>query len=221
MPFSKAQRLEFEEAIRGYSFPARYWDFSMEVEQEKNSVTDLEPIIRAQLRSRRTTDVARGLANVIHWGNGKNGYRHHRRKTFLLNVHDSQIMAFQAAVARDRVPTLSDIKNMKMPQFSGVSFLSKILMFLNPVEYCVLDAQIADGLAGVGAKALHALKRSGTQLAVTPNNQRIYEAWRVECRIISSHYFGGKYRVVDIERAFFGLIQAGQKVRAQALYLGA
>lgn len=107
-----------------------------------------------------------------------------------------------------------------MPQFSGVSFISKILMFLDPSTYCVLDRQLAR-LTGPGQKALHRLKCSGNQIGVTAHNEALYDAWREECRGISLKYFDGRYRVADVERGFFQLIQAGQLGFANELYVAA
>ena len=104
-----------------------------------------------------------------------------------------------------------------MPQYSGISFISKILMFLNPNQYCVLDRLIA-GLANQsGTKAMHNLKIN-TQLPVTIHNCQKYIQWCNECKKINCQYYSGKYRVVDIERGFFNLIQNGRLSNAQMIY---
>ena len=107
-----------------------------------------------------------------------------------------------------------------MPQFSGISFISKILAFLDLVNYCVLDQQLARIANRGGARALNQLAQ-GQQLRVTANNQAAYDAWRNECAAISNAYFQGAYRVIDIERGFFHLVQTGQLQLAQAIYANA
>ena len=53
------------------------------------------------------------------------------------------IASFSQLVGVPAIPSMQEIKNLKMPQFSGMSFISKVLMFLNPANFCVLDQQIA------------------------------------------------------------------------------
>ena len=101
-----------------------------------------------------------------------------------------------------------------------MSFISKILMFLDPAEYCVLDRQLAKLGAVPGERALHGLL-FGTQIPVTAHNEAVYDAWRADCRRISTQYFGGGYRVVDVERGFFQLVQSARLVLAQRIYAAA
>ena len=49
-----------------------------------------------------------------------------------------------------------------------------------------------------------------SQIPVTAHNHRVYDGWRAECQRISTTYFSGRYRVVDVERGFFHLIQTNQ-----------
>ena len=138
------------------------------------------------------------------------------RKGVTLN-HFTQ---FQALVAASSVPSLSKLKALKIPEYSGVSFISKILAFLDPDQYCVLDQQLARLGAGSGASALHRL-RFGTRIDVTAHNEVVDDAWRAECRHISAQYFRGRHRVVDVERGFFQLVQTNQLPLAQQIYAAA
>src|SRR5262249_55407439 len=135
-------------------------------------------------------------------------------------VTHEQIDRFRLLIATGGVPTLANIRTINMPEFSGVSFISKILAFLDPARYCVLDRGLTR-LASVPGRALHQLSVPGTQIQVTPRNERAYDAWRVECAEISAQYFGGRYRVVDVERGFFQLLQDGRVPLAQQLYAAA
>jgi len=78
-------------------------------------------------------------------------------------------------------------------------------MFLSPVDYCVLDQQICKLRPATG-KSLDKLVVE-TQIRVTKSNQSVYDDWRNECSNISTIYFKSKYRVVDIERGLFSLMQ--------------
>ena len=107
-----------------------------------------------------------------------------------------------------------------MPEYSGISFVSKILAFLDPQNYCVLDQQLARLANMPGAKALGHLVR-GSQIRITKKNQSVYDLWRQECQEISNKYFRGKFRVVDIERGFFSMVQNEKLSLAQKIYSNA
>jgi hypothetical protein len=107
-----------------------------------------------------------------------------------------------------------------MPEYSGISFISKVLTFLDPTRFCVLDKQLAKLASGPGDRALHRLSM-GTQIQITSNNEGVYNAWRAECAEIAMRYFGGQHGVVDVERGFFQLVQSGKIELAQQIYVAA
>ena len=115
---------------------------------------------------------------------------------------------------------MAQIKSLHIPQYSGMSFLSKILMFLDGTQYCVLDQQIARLRTDDSLKALNKLsfRPKDTQIRVSSNNERVYDNWRKECLDISRDYFNAQYRTSDIERGFFHLIQTGHLLDAQVIY---
>jgi len=57
-----------------------------------------------------------------------------------------------------------------------------------------------------------------TQIPVTAANEQAYHLWRSECAAIGNRYFAGRYRVADVERGFFQLVQAGQSSLAEWIY---
>jgi len=57
-----------------------------------------------------------------------------------------------------------------------------------------------------------------TQIRISQTNQNVYHAWREECRAISAQYYQNEYRVADVERGFFTLIQANELAIAQDIY---
>ena len=93
-------------------------------------------------------------------------------------------------------------------------------MFLNPSDYCVLDQQLAKLRTPGSPKILNDLIFRGneTQIRITNHNEAVYNGWRNECAAISQMYFQGIYRVVDIERGFFNLIQRNNLIDAQTIY---
>jgi hypothetical protein len=209
-----------EAAILAYGFPPIYFDFAANVQVHAPNMNAVELAIRNMLVSPMALDVKYGLANVIYWGYGQIGYQNTRVARFLNNVTQNHLAEFQALVAAPNAPTLSQIRAIRMPEYSGISFISKILAFINPGQYCVLDQQLARLAMGPGACALHGLTH-GTQIRVTAHNQAIYDAWRTECQRIGNQYYGGRHRVVDVERGFFQLIQTNQLPLAQHIYAAA
>lgn len=220
MPLHKEQIQILKSAIGNYAFPAIYFDFDANCEVNAGDISEVESVISGQLRSERITKVKYGLANVLYWGYANVGFRDIRVNRLLEKVSDHNIQQFQIIVLNNRMPSLIAIKKIGLPEYSGISFVSKILMFLNPESYCVLDKQIAKLRLEGSAKSLNSLKfkTKNTQIGITKHNENIYEEWCKECLNISRTYFDMKYRAVDIERGFFQLIQNGSLDVARRIY---
>jgi hypothetical protein len=220
MPLTEEQKAFLGAAIRGYSFPAVYYDFQLQREVRPPTMVAVEDVINGQLRSADAQDVEHGLTNILYWGYANVGYRDTRIEDLNSNITTEQVRAFQALVANGRTPTMAEVKSIRIPQYSGMSFLSKVLMFLNPTEYCILDRQITRLRTGNAPKALNQLSfgPNETQIKVFPHNEAVYDCWRGECLEISETYFENEHRVVDIERGFFHLIQQGHLPAAHAIY---
>lgn len=220
MPLTPAQIQQLDNAIIGYNFPAVYWDFDAEIEITAPNMTELETAISDQLRSPEMNITKYGLANVLYWGFAQIGFRQNRIDDFMNNVTDHQVMAFQALLRQNEMPTMKAIKTIGLPQYSGMSFISKILMFLTPLAYCVLDQQLTKLRTPGSPKILNDLVfgEGETQIRITNHNETVYNSWRNECATISHMYFQDIYRVADIERGFFNLIQQNNLQNAKAIY---
>ncbi len=206
-----------EDAVKNYGFPPVYYDFSNDTKVKAPSMSTVEQVIKAQLTANSLEQVKHGLANVVYWGNANAGYQKHRTNKILNSITSEQLTSFQQLVASGNIPTLEQIKNLKMPQFSGVSFISKIVAFLDPDNHCVLDLLLSRLAPASANKALGLLKVSG-QIGVTKVNMQVYKLWCEECARINQTYFENRYRVVDIERGFFKLIQDDELPIAQEIY---
>jgi len=220
VPLSNTQVRSLNAAITNYGFPAVYFDFNQNAPVEAANIAAVEEHIRSQLKSENQQRVLHGLANVLYWGYAQIGYREVRVNNFLKGANTAHASAFKKLLVGGVIPSLCQIKDIHMPQFSGISFISKVLAFLDPDNYCVLDQQLARIANGGGNRALNQLVQ-GQQLRVTANNQAAYDVWRNECSAISDTYFQGAYRVVDIERGFFHLVQTDQLQLAQLIYTNA
>ncbi len=220
MPLTQEQIQRLNEAIIGYNFPAVYFDFNNNIEIVAQNMTDVETVIAAQLRSQEGIITKHGLANVLYWGYANIGYQKIRVNDFLNKVTSQQVKDFQDLIDDAGMPTTTAVKSIGMPQYSGMSFVSKILMFLNPNDYCVLDQQLSKLRTLGSPKSLNRLKfkSTETQIRISWHNNEIYDEWRNECSAISRLYFQETYRVVDIERGFFNLIQNSDLLDARVIY---
>jgi len=220
MPLTAVQIEQLRGAITYYAFPAVYFDFNNSREVVAQNMLEVEAMLAGQLRSKEVVSTKHGLTNVLYWGYAQIGYRQYRIDMFLNNVSDQQIIEFQSLLAANNIPTMKAILHIGLPQYSGISFISKILMFLNPIAYCVLDKQLTKLRTTESPKILNELvfSKKETQIRITTHNEAIYNGWRNECSAISQMYFQSTYRVVDIERGFFNLIQRNNLLNAQAIY---
>ena len=217
MPLNLEQIKMLEEAITNYDFPAEYFDFSINAKVKTKNMAEVECVINKQLTTDLIDHVKFGLANVVYWGNATAGYQTYRTNQLLQGVTNEQLNNFNQLVSSSKIPTLHQIKTLKIPQFSGISFISKIVTFLDPKNYCVLDLLVSRLGHIPGSKALHSVK-STTGIAVSKNNSSSYYRWCNECLEISKKYYEDRFRAVDIERGFFCLIRNNKLKEAQHIY---
>ena len=220
MSLTLEQKRELEASITKYDFPSVYFIFDLGIKIVTKGMSEVEDVINSQLNSNQINQIKFGLANVIYWGNANAGYQTYRTNRLLEGVTDSQLNQFKGLVSNGNIPTLYQIKNLQMPQFSGISFISKIVTFLDPVNYCVLDLLVSRLGNTEGKKAVHSVKTT-TGIPVSTNNSLNYYRWCNECLEISKKYYEGKFRAVDIERGFFNLIQNNKLHDAQLIYMNA
>ncbi|HGW5373333.1 TPA: hypothetical protein ACNIJL_002321 [Pseudomonas aeruginosa] len=218
MPLNPIQVNTLRSAINAYGFPPTHYDFNAMTPVYSTNMTGVEKAIQTMLLSSSPAVVKQGLANVLYWGYAQIGFGPNRLHRFWNIVTATQIAQFQALILTHSVPSLRQLRAIGMPEFSGISFLSKVLMFLDPVNYCVLDLQLAGIRITPPTRSLHRLVVHGTTIGATFHNQNIYNAWCADCANINHLYYGGAYRVADIERGFFQLIQTGNLQTAQTIY---
>jgi hypothetical protein len=201
MTLSKNQISDLNDAIHGYSFPCVYYDFLKDYSVIESDMQSVEKFIRNDLTSGDPDLVKNGLSNVLYWG-----------LIFREQVTQGQLYDAALLFADIRGDGLMEIKRIGLPQFSGMSFVSKVRMFLDPAYYPVLDQQILK-MNDISVQTVLkniAFGEKETQLRISGNNVRVYADWCKKCLAISGLYFDDKYRAVDIERGFFELIQTGR-----------
>ena len=228
-------------AAEKYRYPAKIYDFIEQRELDHgNDMPRVEQLINAQLMSENRAEVKDGLSNVLYWGYVRQGGRGpHRVRRFRDKVTDNQLDAFVECRRRSTCAGLDELRRLKLPEFSGLSFASKVLMFMCPDSYPVLDLKIARFGQRVarrelrqsfsrpaGLSALLKLKLYATSIGLTRNNMRAYREWANWCcevadavnRFDSSA--DGALRAVDIERGIFWCIDQCLENEARRLLLG-
>ena len=113
-----------------------------------------------------------------------------------------------------------------MRQFSQVSFVSKILMFLDPARYPVLDLKIAKAFAKPSFLPLQNLTFTTGGIRITERNATAYDTWACWCREIATVVYEAPVspcrgvRAVDVERALFTLADSQATDKARVLLAG-
>lgn len=199
-------------AVSEYDFPLVAYDFGNEAEKNDfRSYLELERFVRAQLLSDKHEDVKNGLSNVIYWGYATSrGRQRDRVEKFRSEVNDQQIFQFSKIVQSYGI-RLQDVARCSLPQFSKISFISKILMFLDPTKNVTLDLQLSKIRDARTSTSFRNLTIYPTYIPVTPLNEAFYSAWCRTCCYAAQEYFATDgIRGVDVERGFFTLIRNGQ-----------
>jgi len=99
-----------------------------------------------------------------------------------------------------------------MPEFSGLAFISKVLMFLDPSNYVTLDKkimQLKDENNFNNPITNIAFRVNDTSIRINDNSQFWYLKWCGLCKKIANEFFEDKI-AADIERGFFRLVEKGQ-----------
>ena len=228
-----ARRLR--QAAAEYSFPAKTYDFTEETESEHREMSCVERLIRAQLTSENRKQVKDGLSNVLYWGYiRRRGIGTHRVRRFRKEVTDDHLDGFVECRRRSDCITIEELKRIALPEFSAMSFASKVLMFMCPDRYSVLDLSIARFAHRQPAQSLDLpsglsvllnLKLYPTKIPLTRCNMRAYQEWSGWCCEIADAVNavvppGVNLRAVDVERAIFWCIDRESETEARRLLLG-
>ena len=209
------------QAIQDYDFPHVTYDFRKACEITHVSMRDVENEIRNGLLADEPESIKDGLSNVLYWGYARTGYRWVRVNRFRENVTESQLQHAGRAFQHIEEPGVQQIVRLNLPEFSGLSFISKIRMFLDPAKYVVLDRQLLKLRDQEHRNIFHDIASAAkeTRIRVSETNARVYERWSRLCRQIAMEYFGeADIRAVEVERGIFYLVQMKQaRVAAEIL----
>jgi len=221
----QSMTLLLAQAAGAYSFPTVTYDFGKGVQRVHPSIAGVELQIRAELTWPSRQAVKDALSNVLYWGYARTGYRETRIKDFRDNVTDEQLdraidLFHSLTRPGQKVPGLRSIAALRLPQFSGMSFVSKVRMFLDPGYFVVLDRKLLSLRAQPYPTVFRELNvgPSEVMIRITEHNETVYAAWSQQCLRMSEKYLGQR-RAVAVERAIFHLIDTGHPDLAAKILL--
>ena len=203
-------------ALGKYYYPCVVWDFSNQREIILPSMRKVEEVIRTQLTSRKPSLVKQGLANVVFWGHRSTGRWKPRLARFLDQVTVAQLEQAAQQLPGITGPGLGAIRELSLPEFSRISFLSKLRMFLDPVRHVVLDLRLARLKKATTATLFKGLSVQATCIPCTLSNERVYGCWCSVCDKWGRHL---KWPAVDVERAVFVLAEEDVDAAADTVAL--
>jgi len=120
-----------------------------------------------------------GLSGIFYWGHYRAGFRDHRVTKFRTIVADMDLQSANEAIRVLDGTGLTSLKQLALPQFSNMAFITKLRTFLDPERYCVLDSKIAN-LTPLAIR----LKRQRTYIPINAQNDRAYRWWEVRVKFV-------------------------------------
>ena len=181
------------------------------------NILGIEQYINEELFSEEHPRIKNGLLNIIYWGNAyMPPFQYSGINNLINRLMPDGIDRFQEFIDND-LSSKTESKLIKIwgkdiPYFhSGIAFVSKLLMFLNPMDYPVLDKNIAKKCGGSSDfPPLQNLKIDQNSIPINnPNNVDAYESWACWCRKIAKMVTDmpktpcNDLRAVDVERAIY------------------
>ena len=219
MSMAKEQIEHLRRGILAYSYPKVTYDFSTNQFCSHTTMGEVEQVIRRQLLSGDPTQTRDGLSNVIFWGYCRDNRRRTRFKDFRREVSPrNRQLAEAARIFQDpSTVDLLGIKRLSLPEFSGLSFLTKVRMFLDPTRYATLDRKLLKNLRSL--QRHFAFRSNERSIRATRRNVRAYEGWAQLCRNLAEAYFERDgFHAADVERGFYALIDLGDSRAALEAY---
>ncbi len=201
-------------AIRSYDYPPVTYDFLSERERSFPHMIDLDRYLQDLLLSGDPNKLKDGLSGILYWGHYRAPYRDYRVTKFRTEVTSAQLNHASAVIQTLDGSSLVTLRDLCLPQFSRMAFVTKFRTFVDPKFYCVLDSKIGN-LEFFSDR----LKRHKTCIPINAHNEDVYRRWVHICGSIAAH-LQRKLRPVDVERGFFYLLDHNKHVIADE-YLSA
>lgn len=218
MSLNENQVTDLRDAIRNYDYPTQLYDFARKQPVSYKTMRELETELRMGLVSGDPIKVKYALANIVYWGNVQSAYVLYRIHTFLEKVRDAEIHKAMQLFSNPSNISLKDIKRLGLPQFSNMSFVSKLRMFLDPGNCVALDRKLLKPKECDMRTLFHEITERPTYIPITDHNCRQYDKWCEKCRNTANCYFQNSGIIaVDVERGIFHLVDKGELNKAAYL----
>ena len=177
--------------VNGYNYPSHVFSFNENVELKFENYRSLEKYILKELESNDPNIIKNGLSNVLYWGHFRAGYRDVRVNKFRSKIKNEQLELFHNHIQNHSYGCQA-IKRINMPEFSGLAFISKVLMFLDPSNYVTLDKkimQLKDENNFNNPITNIAFRVNDTSIRINDNSQFWYLKWCGLCKKIANEFF--------------------------------
>lgn len=206
MPLSDTQIATLKTAVPKYDGPLVTYNFETKTQISHASMFSVETSILADLTSEDMDQVKNGLVNVIYWGfNRMNmGMRASQLNRFRETIAPGQLQLASKTFRKLTGPGLMEIKRMKLPEFTNMSMISKVRMFLDPDNYISVDRMLLK-LELVQSF----IKPSSVSINVSESNASGYQRLCDIFKRAAHTYWNPAIRAVDVERGIYQLIKSG------------
>ena len=211
--------------VREYDYPAVTYDCKNNKQRNHGSIYSVERHINELLTSGDRGPVKCGLLNVLYWGHATNAMlQTHWVNKFRDTVTSEMLDAFMDGILPPPPPDspVGHFRGMGLPGF-GMSFTTKLAMFLCPDVYPVLDTNIARLKdEPFDFAPLHGLQMPARHIPTSPANERCYAQWAQWCRGVAKQANRElpdvfRIRAVDVERAVFTALSKNRHDHVQQL----
>ena len=214
-----------KDAINEYNYPCVTYDFKRNEKVCHPNMLSVERATRRQLLSGDVDEVKDGLSNVLYWGYASQPGRQRKKvhnfrhphvfrgkpKTGVTTEQLKDVMELINDINLLQPPTINQKAIKELPEF-GLAFATKLLMFLDPNRFVVLDAQ----LGKLHDEHPHAIftnlsRRKGDgYLSMSRANIGVYNDWCRLCERIAAHPELLQVRAVDVERGIYQMVKDGE-----------
>jgi hypothetical protein len=212
---SDAGKAALLRAITDYNYPPVTYDFAQQCEIRFPAIRKLDDHLCGLLHSGDETAIMDGISGILYWGHYRApGVRDCRIKRFRAKVTRGQLEECVRAFEVLNGTSLDRLRDLRLPEFRNMAFVSKLRTFLDPERYCVLDRKISSL-----AQFRKRLKIQPTYIPITASNERVYASWVNTCAFIASGlHTATPIRPVDVERGIFRLIDQGERAFAEQCF---
>jgi len=187
-------------AIDSFDYPLVTYDFLRKRELSFHRMIELDHYLQNLLLSGAPDNLKDGLSGILYWGHYRAPYRDHRVAKFRTEVTDAELQRSSTIIQKLDGSSLTILRDLCLPQFSQMAFVTKLRTFLDPEHYCVLDSKI-----GRLKLLSRRLKRQKTYIPINMHNEEVYRYWVGICGSIATR-LPRELRPVDVERGFFYLL---------------